>query len=143
MSDASRLVAAMMKAAKPKENDIVDIVIGTVTSINPLKIRTDKIELTESFLILGALCKSTTIKIPDQTALMHTHIIQGAATDSAYVEEHGSHSHAIYQITTEQSKGTIPDILLWRGLQVGDDVYMIRCGQGQKYYVLQRKEGIV
>ena len=143
MGDASRLVAAMQRASKPKENEIVDIVVGTVTSIKPLKIKIDKLELTESFLILGALCKSTTIKIPSNDTLAHTHIIPGVTTAPAGNSVSSTHSHTVPQSTTESSKGSFPDILLWRGLEVGDDVYMIRCCQGQKYYVLQRKEGIV
>lgn len=97
MSDASRLVKAMQRASKTPENEQVDLITGTVTSISPLKIKTDKLELTETFLILGALCKVATVS---------------------------------------------PDILLWRGLQVGDEVYMIKFSKGQKYYILQRKEGI-
>lgn len=143
MSDASRLVAAMRRAAQPKENDIVDIVVGTVTSVKPLKIRTDKLELTESFLILGALCKSTTIKIPSDDSLSHTHTISSIVTEQASVGDLGSHTHSISKITTDEGKGKFPEIMLWRGLQVGDDVYMIRCCNGQKYYVLQRKEGII
>lgn len=143
MGDASRLVEAMRRAAKPKENDIVDIVVGTVTSIAPLKIRIDKLELTESFLILGVLCKETTIKIPNSDTLSHTHVIPSVSTQSAGNSVSSTHSHTVSQFATEPSNGSFPDILLWRGLQVGDDVYMIRCGQGQKYYVLQRKEGIV
>lgn len=162
MSDASRLVEAMRKAAKPKENEIVDIVTGTVTSINPLKIKTDKIELTESFLILGALCKRTTIKIPNDT-LAHTHDIPSVTTESTNLSSHGSHTHSTSDgasgsatVTDHEphahmvpagktglSRGYFPEIVLWRDLQVGDDVYMLRCSAGQKYYVLQRKEGIV
>jgi len=108
MADASRLVKAIQRAAKIPENEKVDLVTGTVTSVNPLKIKIGKIELTESFLVVGALCKATTIKIPKRDA----------------------------------SEDALPDILLWRGLQVGDEVYMIRFSDGQKYYVLQRKEGI-
>ena len=63
MGDASRLVKAMQIASQKSENEKVDIITGTVTSVSPLKIKTDKIELTETFLVLGALCKSTTIKI--------------------------------------------------------------------------------
>lgn len=143
MGDASRLVEAMRRAAKPKENEVVDIVVGTVTSIKPLKIRIDKLELTESFLIVSALCKEATIKIPSNDTLAHTHIIPGVTTESAGNSVSSTHSHTVPQSTTESSKGYFPDILLWRGLEVGDDVYMIRCCQGQKYYVLQRKEGIV
>lgn len=133
MSDASRLVKAMQRAAKPKENEIVDIVTGTVTSINPLKIKTNKLELTESFLILGALCVETVIPAS------HIHNIPQRTTDSASVGDYGSHNHSLNSLNTEEG---LPTVKLWRGLQVGDDVYMIRYSAGQKYYVLQRKEGI-
>lgn len=105
MGDASRLVKAMQKVAQPNENDVDDIVVGKVTSVSPIKIKLDKIELTQSFLILSPFCS--------------------AAYTSIEVEEHG-----VY---------TVP---MWRGLQVGDTVYMLKCGRGQRYYVLQRKEGI-
>lgn len=107
MGNASRLVRAMQKAAEPKENDIVDIILGEVTSVSPLKIKTGKIELGSSFLILSPMCQQAKITIP--------------ATDT---------------------QPAIPNVVLWRGLNIGDQVHMIRCGQGQKYYVLQRKEGI-
>lgn len=105
MGDASRLVKAMQRAAAPKQNDIVDIVMGTVTSTSPLKIKTDKLELTSSFLILSSLCQPASVR--------HE------------LEDHGTYT-----------------INLWRGIRVGDEVYMLKCCNGQKYYVLQRKEGI-
>ena len=136
MADASRLVKAMQKASKTPENEKVDLITGTVTSVSPLKIKTDKIELTETFLVLGALCKSTTIKIPKRDANTHKHKIPQHTTEPAGTEPH---THVIKEFYSEVA---LPDILLWRGLQVGDEVYMIRFSEGQKYYVLQRKEGI-
>ena len=136
MSDASRLVKAMQTASQKSENEKVDIITGTVTSVSPLKIKTDKIELTETFLVLGALCKSTTIKIPERDANTHKHKVPQHTTQPAGEDPH---THTINEFYTEVS---LPDILLWRGLQVGDEVYMIRFSEGQKYYVLQRKEGI-
>ena len=136
MGDASRLVKAMQTASQKSENEKVDIITGTVTSVNPLKIKTDKIELTETFLVLGALCKSTPIKIPKRDANTHRHKVPQHTTQPA---GEGPHTHTINEFYTEVA---LPDILLWRGLQVGDEVYMIRFSEGQKYYVLQRKEGI-
>lgn len=136
MSDASRLVKAMQAASQKPENEKVDIITGTVTSVSPLKIKTDKIELTETFLVLGALCKSTTIKIPKRDANTHKHKVLQHTTQPA---GESPHTHTINEFYTEDA---LPDILLWRGLQVGDEVYMIRFSEGQKYYVLQRKEGI-
>ena len=136
MSDASRLVKAMQAASQKPENEKVDIITGTVTSVSPLKIKTDKIELTETFLVLGALCKSTTIKIPKRDANTHKHKVPQHTTQPA---GESPHTHTINEFYTEDA---LPDILLWRGLQVGDEVYMLRFSEGQKYYVLQRKEGI-
>lgn len=136
MADAARLVKAMQKASQTSENEKMDMITGTVTSISPLKIKTDKIELTETFLVLGALCKSTTIKIPKSDANTHKHKVPQHTTEPA---GDGPHTHTINEFYTEVA---LPDILLWRGLQVGDEVYMIRFSEGQKYYVLQRKEGI-
>ena len=36
----------------------------------------------------------------------------------------------------------IEKIRLWRGLNVGDKVMMIKLARGQKYYILQRMEGV-
>ena len=111
MGNASRLVRAMQIAGSPKENQMSDLIVGTVLSVSPLIIKTDKLELTQSFLILSALCKESKIKVP--------------------VSINGTTNETI-----------LSDVTLWRGLRVGDVVYMLRCRAGQKYYVLQRKEGI-
>lgn len=97
MSDGHRLAQLMREAGKPPQNEVVDIVIGEVTSIKPLRVRIEKRELTESFLIVGALCKETT--------------------------NYG--------------------IKLWRGLRVGDRVLMLKVGRGQRYYIIQREEGVI
>ena len=140
MGNASRLVKAMRRASAPKENDMVDFVLGTVTSESPLKIKLDKIELTETFLILSPLCRETKIKIPTTDANQHFHVVPAHSTGGASVGNYGSHTHTIAAINTNEA---LPEILLWRGLKVGDAVYMLRCSHGQKYYVFQRKEGIV
>ena len=31
---------------------------------------------------------------------------------------------------------------MWRGLNAGDKVMMIKLARGQKYYIIQRKEGV-
>ena len=122
MGDGYRLVRAMQKVAKPREGEIVDIVMGTVTSINPLKIKVDKIELSSTFLILSPFCIEKKIGSSDVSISSHTHTVEG--------------------VTSTSNKSSVNSITLWRGLRVGDSVYMLRCASGQKYYVLQRKEGI-
>lgn len=142
MSDAYRLVQAMRQAGKTPQNELVDIVIGEVTSIKPLKVKVESRELTESFLILGALCKETHIYTDNVKKLNHRHKIPATTTESA---GESSHSHSI---VAQQTSPVTPhdadyDILLWRGLQVKDRVLMLKVGRGQKYYILQREEGVI
>lgn len=122
MSDGHRLAQLMREAGRTPQNEIVDIVIGQVTSVKPLKVKVENRELTESFLILGALCKET-------------HIIGAAFTIP-------THTHTVSQNSTEPSKSTPTDVILWRGLRVGDRVLMLKVGRGQKYFIMQREEGI-
>lgn len=139
MSDSSRFFRAMKQLSSLDESQKVDIVTGTVTSVGPLVIKTDETELSETFLVVGALCQNTTIKVPNRVGNMHIHLVPEHVTQPATVGDHGTHTH---QITAFNTEAALPDILLWRGLQVGDQVLMIRMADSQQYYVLQRKEGI-
>lgn len=147
MSDGHRLAQLMREAGRTPQNEIVDIVIGEVTSIKPLKVRVENRELTESFLIVGALCKETRIKTDAFTIPSHTHTIPKISTEASTVSGvatgTGSHSHSIPATKSEESKSTPTDVLLWRGLKVGDKVLMLKVGRGQKYYILQREEGVI
>lgn len=134
MAQGRRLVKAMLKAGQQRESEVVDMVMGKVISVNPLKVKTDKLELTEAFLIVGALCTETVIK-PSQLGITpYTVTIPAHSTQPA-----DGHSHNIQKAEVTY---TPPDLMLWRGLKVGDQVYMIKMAKGQKYYIIQRKEGI-
>ena len=122
MSDGHRLAQLMREAGKQPQNEIVDIVVGQVTSVKPLKVKIENRELTESFLTVGALCKEKRISSSAFTIPTHTHDIANSVT--------------------EPSKSTPTSVLLWRGLKVGDKVLMLKVGRGQKYYILQREEGV-
>ena len=122
MSDGHRLAQLMREAGKTPQNEVVDIVVGEVTSVKPLKIKIENRELTESFLILGALCKETRIR--------------GAAFTIPY------HTHVVDIVESTPSKSTPTDVILWRGLIVGDRVLMLKVGRGQKYFIMQREDGI-
>lgn len=112
MSDGHKLAKLMREAGKQPQNEIVDIVTGEVTSVKPLRVRVENRELTESFLIVGALCQETRVKfVPDPPL--------------------------------ESSDGLPSKIRLWRGLWAGDKVVMLKVGRGQKYYILQRVEGVI
>lgn len=124
MSDGHKLAKLMREAGKPPQNEIVDIVVGEVTSIKPLRVKIENRELTESFLIVGALCKETSIGSSAFTIPNHAHQLENSVE------------------TTEPSKSTPTKVILWRGLRVGDRVFMLKVGRGQKYYILQREEGV-
>lgn len=146
MSNGTRLVKTMQKMAQPFEADRPDVIIGDVISIEPLQIKVDKVVLTESFLVLGALVKDTVITGVGE----HIHSIDEQNTQSA-----GSHSHTynsnqtgtepahVHAIPGQDANGTALTIKLWGGLQVNDKVYLLRLSGGQKYFVLQKIGGIV
>lgn len=140
MSDGHRLAQLIREAGKTPQNEVVDIVIGEVTSVQPLKIKVESRELTESFLILGALCKETHIYTDHIKKLDHRHTVPATSTQSA-----GEHSHSISARNTDPVSPIDGDydIMLWRGLKVGDKVLMLKVGRGQKYYVMQRQEGVI
>lgn len=142
MSDGHRLAQLMREAGKTPQNEVVDIVTGEVTSVEPLKVRVENRELTESFLIVGALCKETHIYTANIKKHDHYHVIPEFTTESA---GSGPHSHTIKERDTDPIKphGNNFDIMLWRGLNVGDRVLMLKVGRGQKYYIIQREEGVI
>lgn len=127
MGDGHRLAKMMREAGRTPQNEVVDIVEGEVTSVSPLKVKVDNRELTEAFLILGALCQET--------------IITRTADSGTYIFENPHGHTGVHGATSEDNCG-IYQIKLWRGLKVEDKVMMIKLGRGQKYYVLQRKEGV-
>ena len=127
MGDGHRLAKMMREAGRTPQNEVVDIVEGEVTSVSPLKVKVDNRELTEAFLILGALCQET--------------IITRTADSGTYIFEN-PHGHIGIHGATSEDSCDIYQIKLWRGLKVGDKVMMIKLARGQKYYILQRKEGV-
>lgn len=141
MSDGHRLAQLMRKAGETPQNEVVDIVVGTVTSASPLKVKVENRELTESFLIVGALCKETHIGSANIIKNNHYHNIPEKTTETA-----GEHPHTHKVPTHTTNTGAYSDdydIMLWRGLRVGDKVLMLKVGKGQKYYIMQREEGVI
>lgn len=115
------MAASMTKTIKKvtyTPNDSSDLVVGSVTSASPLKIKVGSVEYSKTFLILSPFCIQTSVDIH------HSH---------KYTDDGATRNTSV-----EQKK-----VLLWRGLKKGDTVYMIKCNGGQLYYVLQRKEGVM
>jgi hypothetical protein len=45
-------------------------------------------------------------------------------------------------LVKETTISALPDIILWRGLRVGDKVRVLRVNKGQMFYVMEREEEI-
>lgn len=127
MNTGVRLLSIMRRIVREpkKSSDYTDVVYGSVISVAPLTVQIDnKNTISGDMIVVGALCKETIIQIPfpEKGEVRHKH----------------QAIHDGYHNTTME----MPKIQLWRGLNVGDTVLMIRFAQGQKYYLMQRKEGI-
>ena len=133
----NKLIQTIQSMAKPPIGETTDLLFGEVMSVSPLKIRVDnRFEVDEQFLILSALVKETIIKIPERDDNTHLHVIPQHTTSAA---GEGPHTHTIPQMNTLSA---LPDILLWRGLIVGDKVRLLRVNNGQMFYIIEREEGI-
>lgn len=151
MSDGSRLASMMIKAGRTPQNDIPDIVFGEVKTIDPITVMVGDQEILSSFLIIGDLCKETHRKNVHFTIPQHKHTVLPITT-TEYTHTHSvptigatspdTHSHTVPQHDTELQEIVIEDLLLWRGLQVGDKVLMFKMARGQKFYIMQRVSGL-
>lgn len=111
------LASIMLDAARNgiPESERSGIVFGSVTSVSPLKIQVrnePKLILTEEFLKLSPLCIEQKLKMQEKNT-----------------EDTLDHTHKVKEY----------EIVLWRGLEVGDDVLMLRVKHGNLFYVLQRE----
>ena len=125
---------------------------GVVTAVNPIKIKVkDSYEVDEAFLILDSRCRHTVVKVPVDGGEKHIHEIDDSTEETsetgAFEGTIGgapatgnitlkSHKHAI-KINTKEA---LPEILLWRGLKVGDKVKILRLTGGSIHYVMERVE---
>lgn len=148
MGDGSRLVKTIQTITSRRAVN-GDFVMGTVIKLNPLIIQVGTMNLSESFLMLSPFCVETKINLnhshqasgSTKSTNLGSHLHSVTINSSNYATSEadlGSHSHEI-EIQSENGLGVIT---LWRGLKVGDNVLMLKGANGQKYYVLQRQEGL-
>lgn len=148
MGDGTRLVKTIQTITRRRATN-GDFVMGTVIKLNPLIIQAGTMNLTENFLMLSPFCIETKINLDHTHQLSgstqstdlgsHLHSVTISSSNYATSEANlGSHSHDV----SLQSANGLGTITLWRGLKVGDNVLMLKGANGQKYYVLQRQEGL-
>lgn len=139
MSDGHKLAQMMRQAGQTPQNEVVDLIEGEVISVSPLKVKVDQRELTETFLVVGALCVETHIYTDNIIKHNHVHEVPAHSTSSG---GEPAHTHSVDAQNTRNPAQDDFDIMLWRGLRVGDIVLMLKVSRGQKYFILQRKEGV-
>lgn len=118
------------KITKLVNNSKSNFLYGTVTSIDPIKIKVDGLpELNKNQIILSDNVKEKIIKIPSSKNPGHTHIIQSLTTDPAGQD---SHTHTIQNFETDKA---LLEITLREGLKIGDKVFIIQSNDNQLFYV--------
>lgn len=163
-----KLLQIIKDMGKIPLGESTDLVFGKVISESPLIIRIDnKLDITEEFIVLSALVRETIIEIPyrttdplgpdiaDDITCDDSETCSGVGGSGGYVgTNHKRHNHVIPEHYTEETDNhkhkilarvtldSLPKILLWRGLRVGDVVRMLSVNRGQLYFVLEREEGI-
>ena len=115
-----------MKARGGSEQDYTDEVFGTVLDTSPLKIWISaRLILSGDFLEVSALANE--LKVHVSLPITGTSSVNGKTEDNKNLNASGSIS------------GTAAgDVIIWRGLQKGDKVRMLRLQKGQRYLVLER-----
>lgn len=107
-------IMRQMNKESGKSSAMVGLVFGEVLSIAPLEIRIDsRFNITEEFIMLSNLCKEKSFQIEQLTVI----------DNSPNPHTHGT---------------KITDVQMWRGIQVGDKLRMLRVGEGQLFYALER-----
>ena len=142
----ARAIKQCASQAIPKTS-LTDLMFGTVTSIDPLKIMVEnRFEVDSNFLLLSPFCieKKVKINIPshNHTASASEHIVAKHKhfLDESNSEETQENSEVTlnHSIKLVEAKPSTIEVVIWGGLQVGDKVSLLRVAEGQKYYVLDR-----
>lgn len=121
----TRTVSTYVPAAQ------TDLVFATVIGVKPMTIKLeDGSIIPETFIVLSPLAQEFRINT------LHKHKYSGTTSDTA-----------TYSDVTERAGAGFPiedsgDLLVWRGLNIGDRVIVLKTSGGQKYYILHRKEGL-
>lgn len=127
----------------------VGFIYGKVTSVDPLKIKVDdRYEIDKDFIVLSGFCKETIVKIPVDDENEHVHQVKGSTKRTilngpldgtgAAITDAAGHIHEI----DFDSQKALPDIMLWRGLEKGDIVRMLRFTSASVHYVIERETGV-
>ena len=120
---AGERLVKWMNELKISESDRTDFVFGEVIGISPLRVRVEnRFDVGEDFLILSQMVKEHKIQVPTPATVQTSQVeIEGQSVVTAVSLEQG-----------------LQDIIIFRSLQIGDHVRMIRGQKSQLFYVIER-----
>ena len=136
----ARAIKQCASQAIPKTS-LTDLMFGTVTSIDPLKIMVEnRFEVDSNFLLLSPFCinipsHNHTASASEHIVPKHKHFLDESSSEETQENSEVTLNHSIKIV--EANPSTI-EVVIWGGLQVGDKVSLLRVAEGQKYYVLDR-----
>ncbi|SEN73479.1 Protein of unknown function [Amphibacillus marinus] len=136
---AGERIAQMIKAARGNEQDFSDVLFGQVTQNKPLIIRVDnRFEVTEQHLVLSRNVQPYSVKVEVPTIASSS---TGFVQPPVLAGKIDVNSDVSYQnVVTDVTVGSrLINIQIFRALEVGDYVSLIRSQKGQLYYVLDRR----
>lgn len=136
---AGEKIAQLIKNAQGNEQDYSDILFGQVTGVDPLKINVEnRFDVTQQHLVLSKTVQeySVNIEIPTVSATTNDIVQPPVIENKVDVDSDVSYQNVVTGISVGSRQVTIP---IFRALQVGDQVSMIRAQKGQLYYVLDRR----
>lgn len=138
---AGERLAKLINDAKTPEREIADMIYGRVTATNPLTIRIDngyEINANDYTLDLSKMVQNLTVTINVPTVTATVGQINNVALN-------GNRPNVDVDVTRTQvvtgiNTGTQPQqVQIFRALQTGDRVKILRCGKGQRFYILERE----
>lgn len=119
--DTSGLLSVIKEASKPKESTQSAVVIGTVLSTEPFKVQVGELIVPSSLLLVSPFVKDLTFS---ESSLLR------------------NHTHPSVHGQTDNAQWSGDESLLWHGVHVGEQVVLLRMGQGQQFLVLYPVSGI-
>ena len=147
MTDAEFIIKIVRDISKQAAKSVeASFVVGKVTGVNPLKVRIgDSYEIDEDFMFVGSLCRRNVIKNPTNESVSHLHKIEattksamtGISCSKGTITDTG-HTHDI----KIETKTALPQMLLWRGVRVGDTVIAMRVQGSSMHYIFDRIGGL-
>ena len=139
-----------------KSNQSAGIVHGVVTNISPLVIDFDEIgELGEEYLVCGSICRKYEAMLPNGSLTTNdkwfeteksydTITASGGAVFATANGQVGITLAGSNSAVTASGKGgtdghkhniNATKVIVWNGLQIGDNVLALRYDGGDKYYI--------